>query len=81
MGFLRAEIDYRDKKYVAIMYYSWMYIGETTVEKIFTHLRDAKDWVLHERCYNQFKITDEAHNALSYSDALRLQLRSKQYTK
>ena len=38
MGFLRAEIDYREKKYIATLYYSWMYVGETTVEKIFIAL-------------------------------------------
>jgi hypothetical protein len=79
MGFLRAVIDYEDKNYIATLYYSWMYMGESTKIKKFKHLQDAKEWILHERCYNELKITDEAHNALSYSDALKLQLKSKRY--
>ena len=81
MGFIRAVIDYEDKFYIATLYYTWMYLGETPVTKKFKKLQEAKEWILQERCYNELKITDEAHNALSYSDALKLQLKSKNYTR
>jgi len=80
MGFIRAEIDYKDKLFVVKMYYSWLYVSEQlTSEKTFDTLEDAKEWILQERCYNKLVIKDEARNALSYRDALTLQLNKKQY--
>ena len=74
MGFLRAVIDYEDNKYKATLYFSWLYLSEQTIINTFDSLEDAKEWILQERCYNQLQITDEAHSALSYKDALKLQL-------
>jgi hypothetical protein len=79
MGFLRSEIDYKESKFVVKMYYSWLYLGEQTIEQTFETLEEAKEWILQERCYNKLDITDDARNALSYRDALTLQLNKKQY--
>lgn len=80
MGFLRAEIDYKDTKFVVRMYYTWMYVSEKmTTEESFDTLEEAKEWILQERCYNNLNISEETRNALSYRDALALQLNKKQY--
>ena len=80
MGFLRAEVDYKDGKFIVKMYYSWMYISEQmTTEETFNSLEEAKEWILQERCYKNLIISDDSRNALSYRDALRLQLNKKEY--
>lgn len=79
MGFLRAEITYENTKFVARMYHSWLYLGEQMTEESFDSLEEAQEWILHERCYNKLDITEEARNALSYRDALRLQLNKKEF--
>jgi len=81
MGFLRAEIDYKDTKFVVKMYYSWLYVSEQmTTEESFDSLEEAKEWILQERCYNNLDISDNARSALTYRDALTLQLNKKQYS-
>jgi hypothetical protein len=52
---------------------------QKTSEKSFDTLEEAKEWILQERCYNNLEIKDEAYNALSYRDALSLQLNKNQY--
>lgn len=79
MGFLRAEIDYEDSKFVVKMYYSWLYLGEQLIQESFESLEEAQEWILNERCYNKLDITDNARNALSYRDALTFQLNNKKY--
>lgn len=80
MGFIRADIDYVGSKFVVKMYYSWLYVSEQmTSEKSFETLDEAKEWILNERCYNNLKISDNARSALSYREALALQLNSKVY--
>jgi len=79
MGFLRAEVDYKETKFVAKMYYSWLYLGEQIIEKSFDSLEEAKEWLLQERCYNKLQITDKVETAQTYRDALTLQLNNKKY--
>ena len=74
MGFIRATIDFVDKKFVITLYYTWLYIGEQIITEKFDSLEDAKEWILNERTYQKLEITDEARNSLSYKDALRLKL-------
>ena len=81
MGFLRGLIDFEDDMYVVSLFYSWMYVGEQIVVKKFDNLTDAKEWVLQERTYDSLVISDAAQTALSYKDALKLQLKGKKFHK
>lgn len=80
MGFLDAKIDYENNKFIAVMNFSWLYLGVTTEKETFDSIEEAKDWILKKRCYDNLEITDNAYSSLSYADALRLQL-SKRFPK
>ena len=77
MGFLRSEIDLVDGKYRAKIVRSWYYLWEDVKEQDFDELQDALDWVIQERCYGNFEIKDSVNNDISYSDALRLNLKGR----
>jgi len=80
MGFLHGVIDYEAGKYIVTLSYTWMYLGESTKVQSFDSLEDAREWVLEERTYGNLVISDSAHSALSYKDALKLQIKkSKKY--
>ena len=77
MGFTKGIIDYVDGKYEVTLYYSWMYVSETTKVETFDTLHDAEKWILNERTYGNLVISDAASSSLSYKDALMFQNKKK----
>ena len=67
MGFIRANIDYKDDKYIATLYFTWLVYGVEEQTKEFDSLRKAKKWILEERTYNKLTITDSAMCKIDFS--------------
>lgn len=73
MVFIRSSIDHIDGKWQAtIVTAPWLlsYIWEITQTEDFDTMKEAEQWILNERCYNQHEVTEAARSKMSYVDAV-----------